>query len=140
MPSDPTFLDVVGCLHRFLNRLARQRIRAVFARILTLEWQAPSGAAVTLAMIAETGAIWTDVGVALLPCPEAAALAHRYVERLADDLDLCINRSIAGGVWTVVDRTDRLPNLADVLPRLDIWAEALEWLAVRLKDAANGRS
>jgi hypothetical protein len=141
MPSDLTVLEAVGHLHPFLNRLIRSAIRPVFAGTLTLRWKTPYGPAVTLALISEMGAIWTDVDVATLPSPEAVGLAHRYVERLADDLGLCVNRSIAGGIWTVVDRDDRLPTLTDMFYKLDVWADALErltdGLAVRLTAGAE---
>lgn len=137
MTSDPAFIEASGHLYKFLHRLSRHRVRPAFGRALSLEWDTPLGIPATLAHISPQGSIWTDAGVAKLPAPDAAALAHAYVEGLADDWGMGVNRESFGEVWTVCDRTDHLPRLDDVLYKLDVWADAIErltdCLAVRLR-------
>lgn len=142
-----TFLKAMGNLHpelpnrlqAFLKRLEQLDIRCTFGSALTLIWDAPDGQAVALAHITPFGLVWTDAGVAKLTVADATVLAHRYVERLAIDLGLTVNRTAFGETWTLRDYADRIPNIKDMVYALDTWADAIEPLVscLRLRIAAG---
>ncbi|QQP87548.1 hypothetical protein IGS68_15720 [Skermanella sp. TT6] len=120
--------EVPAHLQRFLNDLLPLGIAPEFRRSLILRWTSPAGSTVNLGYIKTNGELWTDLTSHKAP----KALAHRYVQELADALGFEVDTQSSTGACFVA-KNGKPPRIDAILDKLDAWQAVIENFVTALR-------